>query len=93
MRASRTPQLLPSPLLPRFQSPPLTSSSLFNVLEAKAEVMPAFRDWTNDCSKKAASECRPHKGSRSTWTGGLGQKEAWGGEFPTPLGWDLGDSH
>lgn len=68
----------------RFQSPALTSSSLFNVLEAKAEVMPAFRDWTNDCGEKVASKFRPHKGGRSAGTGGLGQKESWGVNFPHP---------
>lgn len=39
----------PSPSLTRAKTgAPRTSSSLFNVLEAKAEVMPAFLDWTRD---------------------------------------------
>lgn len=31
---------------------PRTSSSLFKVLEAKAEVMPAFLDWTRDWGRE-----------------------------------------
>lgn len=82
-----SPQL---PLLHRrraaSRAPPLTSSSLFNVLEAKAEVMPAFRDWTNDCGEKVASEWEV----RSAGTGGLGQKD-WGVNFLHPEGgtWEL----
>lgn len=37
---------------------PRTSSSLFKVLEAKADVMPAFLDWTRDWGGTAPTESR-----------------------------------
>jgi len=38
------------PCTPAIPAP--TSSSLFKVLEASADVIPAFRDWTRDCGKE-----------------------------------------
>lgn len=41
---------LSSPRAPSRPAP--TSSSLFKVLEASADVIPAFLDWTKDCGKE-----------------------------------------
>lgn len=43
----------PSQPSPAQLTPAPTSSSLFKVLEASADVIPAFLDWTRDCGKES----------------------------------------
>lgn len=43
----------PSRPCPPQPTPAPTSSSLFKVLEASADVIPAFLDWTRDCGKES----------------------------------------
>lgn len=60
MDTSRSP--LPSLVHPNSsEGAPHTSSSLFNVLEAKAEVMPAFLDWTRDWNRKVTRGSQPER--------------------------------
>lgn len=49
--SSRSPRPSPPPNGARRRAR-RTSSSLFKVLEAKAEVMPAFLDWTRDWGRR-----------------------------------------